>query len=90
MDASGGVAGVGLVLILLLGPWRLRDQASREWVGSGLRDFFSDSARATAPACVARALEAVPIAEITASCGAVHRRARLMNYSDAAAPCKES
>jgi threonine/homoserine efflux transporter RhtA len=31
MDASGGVAGAGLVLILLLRPWRLRDQASREW-----------------------------------------------------------
>ncbi len=31
MDVSGGVAGAGLVLILLLRPWRLPDQASREY-----------------------------------------------------------
>jgi threonine/homoserine efflux transporter RhtA len=31
MDASGGVAGAGLVLILLLRPWRLRDEAGREY-----------------------------------------------------------
>ena len=31
MDASGGVAGAGLVLVLLLRPWRLRDEASREY-----------------------------------------------------------
>ena len=31
MDGSGAVAGAGLVLLLLLRPWRLPDQASREW-----------------------------------------------------------
>jgi hypothetical protein len=31
MDASGGAAGAGLVLILLLRPWRLHDEASREY-----------------------------------------------------------
>jgi hypothetical protein len=31
MDASGGVVGAGLVVIVLLRPWRLRDEASREF-----------------------------------------------------------
>jgi hypothetical protein len=30
MDASGSVAGAGLVLVLLLRPWRLKDEASCE------------------------------------------------------------
>jgi len=31
MDGSGSIAAVGLVLMLLLRPWRLRDEASREY-----------------------------------------------------------
>jgi len=31
MDGSGSIAAVGLVLVLLLRPWHLRDDASREY-----------------------------------------------------------
>lgn len=31
MDASVSIAGAGVVLVLLSRPWRLRDEASREY-----------------------------------------------------------
>jgi hypothetical protein len=31
MDGSVGIAAVGLVLLLLLRPWRLEDQADRDY-----------------------------------------------------------